>query len=110
MMIRNVATVIGPIGHVAIDEEIRLPIVPESQPRTRLRRIRFHVIAVQVLIGCRCAPTHDGRPVLVNSIVWTRTLMSVGVVDRNKEQNQVLKETCSGLCYGDISQQCKPSV
>ncbi len=94
VVIGDVAAIVGAVGHVAIDKQIRLPFIPETKPRTRLRRVGFHVVAIEVLIRAGRAPAHLGWTILIDAIVRTRSFVTVGVVNRNEEQDDVVQYSC----------------
>src|SRR5262245_47329049 len=50
VMIGNVVAIVGAVGDVTIDKEVRVPLVPEAQPGACLGRVCFHVVAIQVQI------------------------------------------------------------
>src|SRR4029079_17148824 len=106
----DVAAIVSTVSNVAIDEQIRLPLAPQVQPRTRFGRVGFHVVAIEVLIGAGGTPAHVDRTVLVDPIVRTGSFMTVGVVDGNKQQHDVVQYSVDGLRDGDIAQQGKASV
>ena len=81
MVIRDVAAIVCAVCNVTVDEEIRLPFIPELQPGARLGRVGFHVVAIEVLVRACRAPAHVGWTVLVDAVVRTGALVTVGVVD-----------------------------
>ena len=74
VMIGDVAAVVGAVSYVTIDKQIRLPLIPETKPRARFRRVGLHVIAVEILISAGGAPAHVSWTILIDAIVRTRTV------------------------------------
>ena len=89
----------GAIGDVTIDKEIRFPLIPETNPGTCFRRVGFHVVAVEVLVGARGAPAHRLGTILVYAIVRRGAFMTVGVVDRDEKQDNIVQD--AGGCFRD---------
>ncbi len=88
---------------MTVDEQIRLPFIPQRKPRTCLRRVGFHVVAIEILIRAGCAPAHFCRAILIDAIVRTRSFVTVGVVDRNEEQDDVVEQTACDLRDCDVA-------
>ena len=81
VMVGDHRAIVGAVGYVTVDEEIGLPLIPETQPRTRFGRVGFHVIAIKVLVSSRGPPAHVGWSILVDAVVGTGSLVPVCVVD-----------------------------
>ena len=103
VVIRDVAAVVGAVGDVTVDEEIGLPKVPELKPGTRFGSVGFHVVTIKVLVRAGRAPTHVRGAVLIDAIVGTRSLVTIGVVDRDKEQYDVVQNSGDSLRDGDVA-------
>jgi hypothetical protein len=104
VVVRDVAAIVGAVGDVAIDKEVWLPFVPQTNPRTSFGRVRFHVIAVQILIRAGRAPTHFRWPILIDAIVRSCSFVTVGVVNRYEKQHDVRQYAFDTSRDGDVAQ------
>ena len=80
------------------------------KPRTRFGRVGFHVVAIEILISAGRAPAHVGWTVLIDAIVRTGSFVTVGVVDRDEEQHDVVQYSRGGLRDRDVAQQREAGV
>src|SRR6185503_157794 len=103
VMVGNVAAIVGAVSDVTIDEEIRLPLVPQSQPGACFGRVGLHVVAIEVLISAGGAPAHLGWTILIDAIVWRCAFVTVGVVNGNEKQDDVFEYAGGGFCDRDVA-------
>ena len=81
--------VVGAVGRMHIDEEVRRPGIEHPQPRLHLGRVGLEEIPVEVQVLRRDAPPHLARSVLVDAAVGREALVSVHVEDRHEQQRDV---------------------
>ena len=110
VMVSDVAAIVGAVSHVTVDEQVRLPFIPETKPRTRLGSVGLHVVAVKVLISAGSAPAHLSWTILIDAIVGAGSFVTVGVVDRNKKQDDVVQYAGGSLRDRDIAQERETGV
>ena len=107
----QVVLVVGAVGGVAVDQEIRIPLVDQGQQCTHLRRVGLDVVAIQVQALAGGAPTHLDRPVLVDAIEHRATLVAIEIEDRHEHQRDVIEPAQDALVLrGDFRQQDQARV
>ena len=110
VVISDVAAIVSAVSYVAIDKQVGFPLVPETNPGTRFRRVGFHVVAIEILIRAGRAPTHLDWTILVDPIVWARSFVSVGVVNRNEEQDDVCQQSFESFRDAEVAKQSETRV
>src|SRR6185369_399398 len=106
----DIAPIIGAVGDVTIDKEIRLPFVPQTNPRACFGSVGFHVVAIEILISAGRAPTHLRWSILIDAVVWSCSFVTVGVVNRDEEQHDVRQYACDAFRDRDVAQQSESGV
>jgi len=84
--------VVGAIGRVHVDEQVRQPGVEQLEPVAYFRCIGLHVVAVEIQILRGGAKAHDLRPVLIDAVVGRGVLVAVDVEDRQIKQDRVVEQ------------------
>src|SRR2546425_4933695 len=103
MVIRDVVAIVSAVRYMTINKKIRLPLVPEPEPRTRLWRACFHVIAIEIQICTGGAPAHLGRTILIDAIIWTKPLVAVCVVNRHEEHHHIFEQISARPGDGNVA-------
>ena len=109
-MVSDIATVVCAVTHVTVDKQIWLPLIPETKPRARFWSVGLHVVAIEILISARRAPTHFSWTILIDAVIGARSFVTVSVVDRNEEQYDIVQYPGGGFCNRDIAQECETCV
>src|SRR6202790_5022203 len=84
--------------------------IPVFQKRARLGSFGLHVVAIQVSVRGVGAPTDLLRTVLVDTVVFSEILVTVGVVDWHDDQYCTIKERSLRLCDQHVAQQRQGSI
>ena len=106
----EVVLVVGAVGGVHVDQEVRQPVLPQLQPCAHLRRIGFHVVAVEVEVLRLAAEAHAVRAVLVDAVVRRGILVAVHAEHRDVDQHHMVEQVRDLAGDRDIAQQHQPGV
>src|SRR5947209_4423812 len=91
----DVVLKIRAVRDVTVNQKVWIPLSPELQPRTCLRRVGFHVISIEIEFRCCGAPAQLGGSVLLKTIEWAEAFVPVNVVDWDEESYGVLQKPCA---------------
>jgi len=107
--IRDVVLIIGPIGHVYIDVEVRLPFVDRADGSANFRRVELCKVAIEVQVPGVRPPTGVLRAALVDATVARGTLMAVDVEDRYEQKVRAVEEIFLSA-QGHVAEKHQPRI
>jgi hypothetical protein len=107
---RGVVLELGAIGHVQVDVGQRIPRVHQRQHGLHFRRVGLDVVAIEVEVLCRGAPSHFDRAALVGAVVGREALMAVDVEDGDEDQHLLVERAFGGAAFEHLAQRKEAGI
>lgn len=107
---RDVVPELGPVGHVKVHVDDRVPRVEEGEEGLRLGRFGLREVAVQVQVLGRRAPAAVPRTPLLGPLAGAKALVTVDVEHGDEDERGARQPLAAGAPCERLAHHLEPSV